>query len=136
MNLIDGEVLAQDGRVQFVSGGFTLRADFPVVAGGSATLGVRPQHLRVHVDPSDGAIPVKVFAVEHLGRESVVILEDEGRNKLHALVEAGFRGRVGDRLHAGPEPAHCLLFDQAGKALSHAEHGREQPAPPSDSPTA
>ena len=65
--------------------------------------------------------PATVFAVEHLGRESVVILEDGDRNKLHALVEPGFAGRVGDRLHAAPDPTHCLLFDQAGSALSHPE---------------
>ena len=121
MNLIEGEIATQDGRARFSSGDFAVEPNRSAGAVGPATLGVRPQHLRIHADPADGAMPVTVFAVEHLGRESVVILEDGDRNKLHALVEPGFAGRVGDRLHAAPDPAHCLLFDQAGRALSHPE---------------
>ena len=121
MNLIEGEIARQDGRARFSSGDFVVEPNRSAGAAGPATLGVRPQHLRVHAGPADGAMPVTVFAVEHLGRESVVILEDGDRNKLHALVEPGFAGRVGDRLHAAPDPAHCLLFDQAELALSHPE---------------
>ena len=121
MNLIEGEIARQDGRARFASGDFAFEPNRSAGAAGPATLGVRPQHLRIHADPADGAMPVTVFAVEHLGRESVVILEDGDRNKLHALVEPGFAGRVGDRLHAAPDPAHCLLFDHAGRALSHPE---------------
>ena len=121
MNLIAGEIAAQEGRTPFVAGDLAFVPGTPVGAVGPATLGVRPQHLHIQADAAEAAIPVTVFAVEHLGRESVVILEDDESNKLHALVEPGFAGRVGDRLHAAPDPAHCLLFDQAGNVLSHAE---------------
>ena len=117
MNLIAGEIVAQEGRTPFVARDFAFVPGTPVGAVGPATLGVRPQHLQIHSGATDAAIPVTVFAVEHLGRESVVILEDDERNKLHALVEPGFAGRVGDRLRAAPDPAHCLLFDQAGSVL-------------------
>ena len=123
MNLIEGEIAARDGRACFVSGDFAFEPAHAAGAAGPSTLGVRPQHLHVHAGPAEGAMPVTVFAVEHLGRESVVILEDGRRNKLHALVEPGFAGRVGDRLHAAPDPAHCLLFDQAGSVLSRPETG-------------
>ncbi len=121
MNLIEGEIARQDGRARFASRDFAFEPNRSAGAAGPATLGVRPQHLRIHTSVADGAMPVTVFAVEHLGRESVVILEDGDRNKLHALVEPGFAGRVGDRLHAAPDPAHCLLFDQAGSVLSHPQ---------------
>ena len=122
MNLIEGEIAAQQGRTPFVAGDFAFVPGSPVGAVGPATLGVRPQHLHIRADAAEAAIPVTVFAVEHLGRESVVILEDDERNKLHALVEPGFAGRVGDRLHAAPDPRHCLLFDEAGRVLFHPEH--------------
>ena len=121
MNLIEGEIVMQDGRARFVSRDFAVEPTLSAGAAGPATLGIRPQHLHVHAESGNGAVPVTVFAVEHLGRESVVILEDDNRNKLHALVDPGFAGRVGDRLHAAPDPAHCLLFDRAGSVLSHPE---------------
>ena len=121
MNLIEGEIVMQDGRARFVSQNLAFEPAPVAGAAGPATLGIRPQHLHIHAEERIGAVPVTVFAVEHLGRESVVILEDGERNKLHALVEPGFAGLVGDRLHAAPDPAHCLLFDRAGSVLSHAE---------------
>ena len=88
------------------------------VTGTGGVLGVRPQHLRISPEPN-GGLPVAVFALEHLGRESVLILEDERQNKLRALVEPGFKARVGDRLFASPDPKHCLLFDKAGNTLTN-----------------
>ena len=123
MNLIAGEIAAEEGRTPFVAEGLRIRAGRTRSApsgqqpwGSGRSICTCPQPM-----PTEAAIPVTVFAVEHLGRESVVILEDDESNKLHALVEPGFAGRVGDRLHAAPDPAHCLLFDQAGNVLSHAE---------------
>ena len=127
MNLIEGEIAAEAGRTRFVARDVAVEPNLSAAVAGPATLGIRPQHLHIRPNPADGALPVTVFAVEHLGRESVVILEDDNRNKLHALVEPGFAGRVGDRLHAQPDPAHCLLFDHAGQALSRPER-EEQPA--------
>ena len=121
MNLIAGEIVDQEARTSFVARDFAFAPGTSVGAIGPATLGVRPQHLHVQADAAEAAIPVTVFAVEHLGRESVVILEDDERNKLHALVEPGFAGRVGDRLHAAPDPERCLLFDEAGRVLFHPE---------------
>ena len=122
MNLIAGEIAAREGRTPFVAKDVSFVPGTPVGAVGPATLGVRPQHLHIQADAAEAAIPVTVFAVEHLGRESVVILEDDERNKLHALVEPGFAGRVGDRLHAAPDPERCLLFDETGKVLFHPQH--------------
>ena len=85
--------------------------------GAEVTLGVRPQHLRISPEPN-GGMPVTVFALEHLGRESVLILDNQHQNKLRALVEPGFRARVGDQLFASPDPQHCLFFDEAGKAIA------------------
>jgi ABC-type sugar transport system ATPase subunit len=87
------------------------------LASGKVTLGVRPQHLAVATEPVAGALPATVFALEHLGRESVVIVEDARRNRLRALVPPDFDAKVGERLFVMPDPAHCLLFDRSGALL-------------------
>jgi hypothetical protein len=64
-----------------------------------------------------GAIPVTVYALEHLGRESVVIGDDGAGNRLRALVDPGFQARIGDRLGIAPDPNLCLFFGADGKGL-------------------
>ncbi len=116
MNLFDGEIVSRDGRPCFIDGELSV----PLTSAapeGKITLGVRPQHLAVTGQPATGALPVTVFALEHLGKESVVIVEDVRRNRLRALVAPDFAARVGDRLFVAPEPARCLLFDPSGKSV-------------------
>jgi multiple sugar transport system ATP-binding protein len=84
------------------------------------TIGVRPQHMAVASDETPDALPVTVFALEHLGRESVVIGEDASKRKLRALVDPGFIARVGDRLGLVPQPAFCMLFGADGQRLYSA----------------
>jgi ABC-type sugar transport system ATPase subunit len=116
MNLFEGEVVARDGRPCFVAGELTV--PLPVaLASGNVTLGVRPQHLAVATEPVAGALPATAFALEHLGKESVLIVEDAGRNRLRALVPPAFDAKVGERLFVMPDPAHCLLFDRSGALL-------------------
>ncbi|WP_027133780.1 ABC transporter ATP-binding protein [Geminicoccus roseus] len=108
MNLIEGEV----------SGGFFRRGQLAVpVTGvsGKVTLGVRPQDVAVVEPGTPSAMPVTVYAVEHLGRESVLIADDEQGAKIRALVAPGWTARVGERLSIVPDPARCLLFGADGK---------------------
>ena len=62
-------------------------------------------------------MPVTVYALEHLGRESVVIAEDASGNRLRALVDAGFHAKIGDKLGIAPDPGSCLFFGADGRAL-------------------
>jgi ABC-type sugar transport system ATPase subunit len=110
MNLIEGEV----------SGGFYRRGKLAVPIAGAAgkvTLGVRPQDVVVTEANAPGALPVTVFAVEHLGRESVLIADDEHGAKIRALVAPGWHARVGERLGIIPDPARCLLFGADGNRI-------------------
>jgi len=112
MNLIPGEVVRGDTGTRFRAGSL----DIPIEARpGHATLGVRPQHLRIAEAAAEsdksGALPCTIFALEHLGRESVLVMEDENRNRIRALVDPEFEGRVGERLHILPQTGRCLLFD-------------------------
>ena len=111
MNLIEGEI--SDGM--FRRG----RLAVPLGAGaGKVTLGVRPQDVQVTQASAPGALPVTVFAVEHLGRESVLIADDASGAKLRALVAPGWHARVGDTLGIMPEPERCLLFGADGSRIA------------------
>jgi ABC-type sugar transport system ATPase subunit len=111
MNLLEGEI-AQDGGAVFRSGELGVRLPAAPRTSGRVVLGVRPQHLRVSHRPVDGAMAGSVFALEHLGRESVLIMEHDGQ-RLRALVDAEFRTRVGDRVYVLPDATRGFLFDHA-----------------------
>lgn len=107
MNLIEGEITA--GPV-FRTNGLSVPLDPSTAPMKQAVLGVRPQHMKVGNEAAENAMPLTVYALEHLGRETVVIMEDEGRNKIRALVEPGYAAKVGSTLFARPDPGHCLVF--------------------------
>ena len=113
MNLIEGEI---SDRV-FRRG--SLAVPLPAKPG-KATLGVRPQDVRVTAADTPGALPATVFAVEHLGRESVLIADDAHGGKLRALVAPGWHARVGEKLGMMPDPARCLLFGTDGGQVVRA----------------
>lgn len=108
MNLIPGRI---DNQGQFQAGPLAVPLSATAQTG-DVVLGVRPQHLDVLREPTDGALPLSLFALEHLGRESVAILEDVEHNRYRALVDPEFKATVGDQLFARPMPDNCLVFDK------------------------
>jgi sn-glycerol 3-phosphate transport system ATP-binding protein len=73
-----------------------------------ALLGIRPEHLRV---VPHGGIPAKVTAVEHLGAESIVLCDVEGRPA--AFRQAGFSPyRTGSMVELDWSPEHVHRFDK------------------------
>jgi ABC-type sugar transport system ATPase subunit len=110
MNLIKGEIIAG----QFRQGRFSVPVTAPP---GPATLGVRPQDMCVVAPEREGALQVKVFAMEHLGRESVLIAESGDGSKIRALMPTNFRARMGDHLSLLPVSARCLVFGADGRRV-------------------
>jgi ABC-type sugar transport system ATPase subunit len=110
MNLIEGETAA--GR--FRGAGMSVELSAPP---GRATLGIRPQDMRVVAADAEHALPVTVFALEHLGRESIIIAETQGGVKARVIVPPSFAARVGERLGLMPDPARCLIFDADGRRV-------------------
>jgi ABC-type sugar transport system ATPase subunit len=111
MNLIEGEIDAGCFR----SG----RLSVPVAAPpGRTTLGVRPQNVSVASPDAENVLPATVFAIEHLGRESVLIADTGTAAKVRVLVPANFTARVGERLGLRPDPAHCLAFGADGQRVA------------------
>jgi ABC-type sugar transport system ATPase subunit len=81
------------------------------------TLAVRPHDLQVLPTAAMNSLPVNVFALEHLGHESVVIFEAPGRDKLRAAVAPEFAAQVGQTMHVAFEPIKAKLFDARTERL-------------------
>jgi ABC-type sugar transport system ATPase subunit len=118
MNFFAGRIDAGKGTPVFVAG--PLRTPLPdgyrgVSPGGEATLAVRPGHVGVQTSAVAGSMPANVFALEHLGSESVLILDGPEHSKIGAIVEPRFRADVGDTLHVAPDVAQALLFVPASE---------------------
>jgi len=65
-NLVDGELVNNDGGASFVAGGVTAPVRAEGLTAGPATLAVRPQRLRL-VDAAQGALPGVCRRVSYLG---------------------------------------------------------------------
>ena len=100
MNFIDGKV----ERGMFVSNTLQLPVDR---SDSSVTLGIRPEHIHVHTQPHDGAIPATVYVTELMGNETFVFLS-VGSHRLIARAPADFRADVESRvwLELDIEKAH------------------------------
>jgi ABC-type sugar transport system ATPase subunit len=114
MNFFAGRIDAVEGAPTFVAG--PMRTQLPdgfhgVRVGGDVTLAVRPGHVRAQLSACPGSMPAVVFALEHLGSESVLILDGPSHSKIRAIVEPRFKADVGDTLHVVPDVTQALLFD-------------------------
>jgi multiple sugar transport system ATP-binding protein len=81
--------------------------------GGTATIGVRPEDIMLN---GSGA-PASVLTVEHLGVESIALL-DVGGHHVHALLGARTNVNAGDRVMASIEPGAVLFFDAQGDRIA------------------
>jgi ABC-type sugar transport system ATPase subunit len=122
MNLIAGDIEAADGAVRFRSAALSLTlpegfADAPL---GAATLGIRPEHLRVQRDsgpPADLALPVRL--VEPLGKDTLLYFDIGSERPFIAVSE----GLALAELHAGDKVGltltrNCIfLFGADGKRI-------------------
>jgi len=97
MNFIDGQVVAAPGE--------------PAVA---AVLGVRPEHLALHVD--DAAWPAaEVTLVEAMGAHEVVWLDMQG-HRLAAITPATGQHCIGDKVGVQMDLDRASVFDPATQA--------------------
>ena len=92
--------------------------------GDRATLGIRPEHVRLGGEPgSTGVIVLTASHVEHIGESSYVYLEGaalgcSGEGAFVTVREDGDTPiRRGERLAVTFPDEHCHLFDSAGKAF-------------------
>ena len=81
------------------------------------TIGIRPEHIRVFIEPQDGAIPATVYVTELMGNETFVFLS-VGSNKLIARAAADFRAELESPVWLRIESDKAHFFDsQTGLSI-------------------
>jgi len=116
MNFLDGEVVADGNALRFRTTGLRPALTAPRTATrGPATLGVRPEHVRLG-DGAD-ASPATVSLIEPMGDETLVFLDYGGPGSLVAKVDAEEKVAVGDRRPFTLRPDKLSFFDSGGGRL-------------------
>ncbi len=87
--------------------------ELPLVPPSATTLGVRPED--IVLDQSGGGV-AKVLNVEHLGVETVILLELAGQH-LHALLGDAASLEEGAEISIGVREGAALFFDTNGKRV-------------------
>ena len=121
MNLVSGEILYEADTARFRAAAFEvlLPARFKRTPAGRATLGIRPEHVRVR--PGDeGAIKLPLRLVEPLGKDTLLYFDD-GTERAFVAVSEGLTMaealRAGARVSVDLEPAQLYLFDPDGRRM-------------------
>lgn len=94
MNLISGETAQQRG---------------------AATIGVRPEHLKV--DREGQGWPGTVTVAEHLGSDTFLYVDAGAIGLLTARYVGELNLSVGDKVSLSPDPTRIHRFDESGNAL-------------------
>ena len=115
MNFFDGDIGSENGTPVLTTslgtfeiperlrGGFDTRKV-------SGTLGVRPQNLKITTDPALNGIETVIFAIENLGKETIVVLHDHEDNSYRSIVGAAHEYTIGDRVLMVPDFEHAHLL--------------------------
>ena len=88
-------------------------------AGDRATLGIRPEHLRI--DASNPTLMGEVLVVERLGGETYLYVKIAGGDTFIVQTDGDSRAKVRDRVPIAIDGDLCHLFDPSGLAIPKAE---------------
>ncbi|CAN7399517.1 sn-glycerol-3-phosphate ABC transporter ATP-binding protein UgpC [Trinickia sp. LjRoot230] len=123
MNFIDVPVLSVDARSLSVElpGGASLALPFDaraITAGGTLTLGIRPEHLMEEGGAeAEGALIGEVMVIEHLGGETLLHLRLPDDRTVQLKGSGESKAAEGQRIAAGFNVRHVHLFADDGRAL-------------------
>jgi len=115
MNFFRGRLVGEADRVTIETGRarFGMPKSLVSEVSGSVReidLGVRPQHVALTEGRESGALPVTVYAVERLGKENVVVVEDEVGNTFRALTVPSDKIVIGDRMFLSADVSKAFVF--------------------------
>jgi ABC-type sugar transport system ATPase subunit len=120
MNLMPATVTSvADGLASVtLPGGSALRlpARGGAVATGPATLGIRPEHLRVGA-ASESGLNGRVVLSEHLGGETMLYVTAEGLAQLTIKADGLAPQKIGDTVTVTVPAETCHLFNAEGRAI-------------------
>jgi ABC-type sugar transport system ATPase subunit len=125
MNFFEGQVRKENGGFVFEHSQFFVKLPEKLIdcckesiEGVSVTLGVRPQHLTLHDEKREGMLAGQIYAIERLGKETVVIIQHDHEKKYKALVSPPFQHSMDDMIYSQPLADHIYLFDaSSGESL-------------------
>ncbi len=120
--------LVPDGEAVSVrlAGGGSLVFDLPGTPHGEATLGIRPEHLRLLRSGEKGAglvLSATVDLAEHLGAETILHLTASDGTALLLRTEGLARETIGDAVQVLVVPEACHLFAPDGRTLLNGSQG-------------
>jgi multiple sugar transport system ATP-binding protein len=113
MNFVDGEVNVEQQR--FISKDLSIKLNVEQVKRLSnqrekITLGIRPEHIRVHEEQREESVPASVYVTELMGNETLVFVM-VGETKFITRAAAGFRAEVDTRVWLQFEVGQFHFFD-------------------------
>jgi multiple sugar transport system ATP-binding protein len=86
---------------------------------GEATLGIRPEHLKITAD-GQGNFSAEVVIVERLGVETYMTVGSQ-EQPIVVRAEGDIAVRPGDRVSLAADTSACHLFDTAGRVIRPAQ---------------
>lgn len=114
----DGYLTATEKGIEFSHEHFSLllsgklgQLAKDVVGGQRVILGVRPQYIKLSTVPRASDFACTVYAVERLGKETVVTVQTMSGKKVKAVVSPDFPISMGEKVFLNIDPEHIFLFD-------------------------
>ena len=117
MNFIPVDATAREGGAEIrLPGGAALPIGGGVNAVGAATLGVRPEHLRLG-EAGDARLNARVKLCERLGAETMLYADLDGGQEITVSADGLCKVQPGERIQIALDVASCHLFDRGGATL-------------------
>ncbi len=120
MNFIDAEIVARGDEPVAVVGAAELRIPeryrriIRERGVREVIVGMRPEDIEVREGPGANCLPAKVYGVEPMGRESIVVAE-VGETLIKAIAGKGLRLALDQAVWLCIEPERLVLFDKKSK---------------------
>src|SRR6266568_8867878 len=84
---------------------------------GAATIGIRPEHLRIAPNGEGGGWPGTVSVAEHLGSDTFLYVDAGALGLLTVRGIGEIHLKSGDPVWLSPDPARLHRFDKDGMAI-------------------
>src|SRR5258705_9172126 len=116
INVIEGEIAAENGRASFVATGFTFSLPSSAGHAGPALMGIRPEAAPLG-SPSDASTRATVDRVERLGGETLIHLRTEAGWHVLRAEPRGALPSPGDVVGVMVDPRRALFFPPEGARI-------------------
>jgi ABC-type sugar transport system ATPase subunit len=116
INLIEGEIVAENGRARFRAAGFTFALATSAGHAGKAILGVRPEAAGLG-SVADSSARATVDRVERLGGETLIHLRTEAGRQVLRAEPRGALPTPGDVVGLLVDPRRALFFAPDGARI-------------------